>query len=115
MITYDVTYRYGRYSSWVTRTMSPGEYGVWYTLIGCNVERVVIPRGEPKRITPAHPKRYGGQLEGHPIKSTHLDRWGDNCRQFDRVEDTPPMRRTDIVALQSGGLSPAEIMAKAKR
>lgn len=114
-MTYHVTYRHGPSSEWITRTLSRGEYLVWKAMVAhppC--EWFVIPR-PPKRIKPNHPKRYGGQLEGNPIKTTHWDRWGENCRSIERMGDAPPMRRTDVVAAQSGGLSPAQIMAKAKR
>lgn len=79
---------------------------------------VAIPTSgpQPVRHAPRKPKRFGGLIEGAMISPAHPDRYHDVCRSIDSVDSaTPPLRRNDLVALQSGGLLPHEILAKAKQ
>jgi len=119
---YDVSYRIrhatplGRPYTWLYERMTPRELADWtadpFNSRSC--EWVAILRGEPDRIAPSCPKRYGGQIEGHAIKEGYRDRIGGNCRQLDHIDPSdPPIRRTDVVARQCG-LSPAQLMAAAK-
>jgi len=113
---YDVSYRIRPGMPWKTYAMDPPTY-LWWVVNTRPLlaDWVVIPRGNPSRIVPSCPKRYGGQIEGNPIKEGYHDRVGGNCRQFEHLDPaTPSARRTDIVAMQCG-MSPAEIMARATK
>jgi hypothetical protein len=118
MTTYHVTYR-GLATGKIDTVAHAGETILEIIRDSVMLELVcAIPTSGPKpvRHAPRKPKRYGGLIEGAMIAPTHPDRYGRVCRIIDSVDSaTPPLRRNDLVALQSGGLLPHEILAKAKQ
>lgn len=113
----------------ITYQVSYCEGGVWYS-VGCGnkgweilrgmlnakgVEWLAIrlPIAQPIRIPPSCPKRFPTLQGGAVIHPDYHDYHGNNCRKSHQMDDdSPRMRRTDIV-YQQCNLSPADIMRHA--
>jgi hypothetical protein len=122
MVRYNVTYVRRNGTIGVANRVSPmGKAGLFanpaiVVLCAIPVTGAVVTRRE--RVAPQYPKRYGGRIEGGIVQDTKADRGtiGEIARNLDHHDDDSadaPMRRTDWVATQSGGLGPVDLMKKA--